>query len=46
MRWMSSSPILTPATALAGRDLEIKAYNESVNEKYRFDSYGDWWQVD
>ncbi|WP_010252118.1 tRNA preQ1(34) S-adenosylmethionine ribosyltransferase-isomerase QueA [Acetivibrio cellulolyticus] len=38
---LPESTLLMLVSALAGRDTIMKAYNEAVNEKYRFFSFGD-----
>ena len=38
---LPGSTLLMLVSALAGRELILKAYNEAVREKYRFFSYGD-----
>ena len=38
---LPQSTLLMLVSALAGRDFILNAYNEAVNEKYRFFSFGD-----
>ena len=38
---LPESTLIMLVSALAGRELVLKAYNEAVREKYRFYSYGD-----
>ena len=38
---LPQSTLLMLVSALAGRDYILKAYNEAVNERYRFFSFGD-----
>ncbi len=38
---LPQSTLLMLVSALAGKDFILKAYNEAVNEKYRFFSFGD-----
>ena len=38
---LPQSTLLMLVSALAGKDYILKAYNEAVNEKYRFFSFGD-----
>jgi len=38
---LPESTLIMLVSALAGRELVLKAYNEAVKEKYRFYSYGD-----
>jgi S-adenosylmethionine:tRNA ribosyltransferase-isomerase len=38
---LPKSTLLMLVSAFAGRDFVFKAYNESINRKYRFYSYGD-----
>jgi len=38
---LPKSTLLMLVSALAGRDFVFKAYNEAIEEKYRFYSYGD-----
>ena len=38
---LPKSTLLMMVSALAGRDLILRAYEEAVREKYRFFSYGD-----
>lgn len=38
---LPESTLIMLVSAMAGRELVLKAYNEAVKEKYRFYSYGD-----
>lgn len=38
---LPKSTLIMLVSALAGREFVLKAYNEAVNEKYRFFSFGD-----
>ena len=38
---LPSSSLLMMVSALAGRDLILRAYEEAIRERYRFYSYGD-----
>jgi S-adenosylmethionine:tRNA ribosyltransferase-isomerase len=38
---LSRSSLLVLVSAVAGRDLIMKAYKEAIAERYRFYSYGD-----
>ena len=38
---LPKSSLLVLVSALAGRELILRAYREAIEEKYRFFSYGD-----
>ncbi len=38
---LPESTLIMLVSALASREIILKAYNEAVNEKYRFFSFGD-----
>ncbi len=43
---LPKSTLIMLVSALAGRDLILKAYNDAVKEEYRFFSYGDCMFID